>query len=79
HTIRELSKRKGRTLILYLKDANPDPQMVNLLSSLQEVDFIVLKKTSLQKLCESIHPDEVFIIENGKVIELLNAGILLSK
>jgi len=79
HTIRELSKDQGRTLILYLKDMNPDPQMVNLLSSLQEVDFIVLKKESLQKLCESIHPDEVFIIENGKVIELLNAGILLSK
>lgn len=78
-TIRELSKKKGRTLILYLKDLNPDPQMVNLLSSLQEVDFIVLKKTSLQKLCESIHPEEVFIIENGKVIELLNAGALLSK
>lgn len=78
-TIRELSQKKGTTLILYLKDAKPDPQMVNLLSSLQEVDFIVLKKESLQKLCESVHPDEVFIIEQGKVVELLNLNVLLSK
>ncbi len=70
HTIRELSKREGHDLILYLHDSHLDPQFVNFLSSLQEVDFIILKKESLQHLCNTIHPDQVFVLEKGKLKEV---------
>lgn len=70
HTIRELAKREEHDLILYLHNSHLDPQFVNFLSSLQEVDFIILKKESLQHLCDTIHPNQVFILEKGKVKEV---------
>jgi D-beta-D-heptose 7-phosphate kinase/D-beta-D-heptose 1-phosphate adenosyltransferase len=75
--IRELSSREQRELMIYIKDSKPDMHFVQLLSSLSEVDFIILQRESLQHLCKSIEPDEVFEMEGDKMVALENAKDLL--
>jgi D-glycero-beta-D-manno-heptose-7-phosphate kinase len=70
HAIRELAIKEDHELILYVRDPKPDLEVVGFLSSLQEVDFLVLKKESLEHLCSEIHPERIFVLESGKVSEL---------
>jgi len=66
-----------KKLIIYIRDTDPDEEFVTLLSSLSEVDFIVLKCESLKNLCEIIHPNQVFVMENEKLVTLDHATALL--
>jgi len=78
-SIRKVSSRnQDKKLIVYVRDNDPDEEFVSLLSSLAEVDFIVLKCESLRNLCEIIHPHEVFVMEKNKLIALDHARDLLS-
>lgn len=65
--IKQLTHRGELDLLIYIRDANPDPEFVTLLASLREVNFILLKSESLQHLCQLIAPDEVKIIEDQTV------------
>lgn len=76
-TIRTLSKRDQHELIIYVRDPNPKEEFINLLSSLSEVDFIILHHESLKNLCDAIHPNEVFVMDSDKVVELGHAKDLL--
>lgn len=79
-TIRKIVARDpGKKLIIYVRDSEPDEEFVLLLSSLAEVDFIVLKCESLQDLCETIHPHEVYLME-GETLHALSGleALLLS-
>lgn len=73
------SRDENKKLIVYVRDTNPNEEFISLLSSLAEVDFIVLKCESLKNLCEIIHPHEVFVMETGKLIALDHATDLLSR
>ncbi len=78
-SIRKLSVRdQDAKLIVYIRDENPDEEIVSLLSSLAEVDFVVLKCESLKNLCEIIHPHEVFLMENEQLVTLDHFKALLS-
>ena len=57
-----------RKLIIYLRDSNPNEEFVSLLTSLAEIDFIVLKTESLKNLCEIIHPHAVYTMEEGRLV-----------
>jgi len=79
-TIRKLSSSdRERKLIVYVRDFDPDEEFVSLLSSLAEVDFIVLKCESLKNLCEIIHPHQVFVFEDEKLTALDHATDLLAR
>ncbi len=79
-TIRKLAEKGGqKKLIIYLRDSDPDEEFVSLLSSLAEIDFIVLKCESLKNLCEIIQPEAVYTIENGKLLTLDHHAALLSR
>jgi rfaE bifunctional protein kinase chain/domain len=80
-SIRKLSCRdQEMKLIVYVMDSCPDEEFVSLLSSLAEVDFIVLKCESLRNLCQIIHPHQVYVMENGdKLVLLDHASALLSR
>jgi rfaE bifunctional protein kinase chain/domain len=79
-SLRKLAFRDSeRKLIVYVRDNDPDEEFVSLLSSLAEVDFIVLKCESLKNLCDIIHPHQVFIIEDDKLVALDHATALLSR
>lgn len=78
-SIRKLSCRQRDTkLIIYVRDTDPDEEFVSLLSSLAEVDFVVLKCESLKNLCEIIHPHEVFLMENHRLVTLDHFKALLA-
>lgn len=70
-TLRKLSSKKfSQKLIVYIGNTNPDQEFVLLLSSLSEVDFIVLKSESLKNLCKMIHPERVFVMDHSRLIPL---------
>ncbi len=68
-TLRDLSSQE-RELLIYVRDSHPNDEFVHLLSSLQEVDYIILQTESLKHLCEEIHPDEIYLLEKDKVVRL---------
>jgi len=77
-SIRKLSSRnQDIKLIVYVRDSHPDEEFVSLLSSLAEVDFVVLKCESLKNLCEIIHPHEVFVMDDGRLVILDHFKALL--
>lgn len=78
-SIRKLSSRqRDIKLIVYVRDSHPDEEFVSLLSSLAEVDFVVLKCESLKNLCEIIHPHEVYIMEGSRLVALDHFKALLA-
>lgn len=66
-TIRELSQKEDQELIIYVRDSHPDDAFIHLLSSLQEVDYIILQTESLKNICDTIHPHEVHVLKGEKV------------
>ena len=79
-SLRKLSPPNAeKKLIVYIRDNDPDEEFVSVLSSLSEVDFIVLKCESLKNLCEIIHPHQVYVMEEGKLVALDHATALLGR
>ena len=61
--IRQLARKKEHEMIVYVCDVAPEDEFVQVLSSLQEIDTIILQSESLKHLCETIHPHEVYVLE----------------
>lgn len=79
-SIRKLSSRKkGKKFIIYLRDNVPDDEFISLLSSLSEVDFIILKCESLKNLCEIIRPTEVYVLEGDELLALEHPTELIER
>ncbi|MEN9343629.1 MAG: bifunctional protein hldE [Chlamydiota bacterium] len=77
--IRELSSANAQEkLIVYLRDCDVEDEFLSFLSSLNEVDFIVLKSESLKHLCEEIDPERIFILENNQLIAVGHPTALIS-
>lgn len=63
--IQKLSKKSpDERLMIYLIDSDPDEDYLSLLSSLHEIDFIVIQSDSLTSLTERVHPDKVFTLNS---------------
>ncbi len=77
-TIRQLSAQDGQELIIYVRDTEPDDELIHLLSSLHEVDYIILQTESLKNLCSAIHPHEVYLLEQDKPVRVDLAKDLLN-
>ncbi len=77
-TLRELSCEKGSELLIYIRGPQPSAEFLHLLSSLQEVSFIILQTESLKHLCEAIHPHEVYFLEDERLIKSEKSKELLS-
>ncbi len=76
-TIRHLANQEGQELIIYVRDSNPSDEFIHLLSSLHEVDYIILQTESLKNLCDAIHPHEVYLLKQDQMIRLDQAKELL--
>lgn len=70
--IRQLKSGPGHDLIVYLIDDDPDPEFVSLLSSIQEVNFILLHSNNLRELFKVISPQDIYVVE-GKKMDKLNS------
>ncbi|MEL7431526.1 MAG: D-glycero-beta-D-manno-heptose-7-phosphate kinase [Chlamydiota bacterium] len=67
-------KKEQQELLLYIRDDAPDKDFIHILSSLSEVSFIIVKKTSLQHLCSMISPQQVYFAEPlEEKVDWLNA------
>jgi D-glycero-beta-D-manno-heptose-7-phosphate kinase len=76
--IRELDQRDiERELIIYIREDNPDEEFISLISSLNEVDFIVLKCDSLKNLLKKLHPHAIFSVNGDGLVEHHHANALL--
>ena len=75
-TIRELARKENRDLLVYVREASPDAEFIDLLASLCEVDFIILKSESLQRLTQQIFPEEIHQIENGRCLPVTSLSSL---
>ncbi|HSX10757.1 MAG TPA: PfkB family carbohydrate kinase [Chlamydiales bacterium] len=69
-TIRQLSGFENQELIIYVRDSKPNDEFIHLLSSLSEVDYIILQTESLKNLCAEIHPHEVYLLEHDQAVRL---------
>lgn len=74
--LRVFSKR-DQELLVYVRDSHPKDEFVHLLSSLQEVDYIILQTESLKNLCEAIHPHEVYLLKGEQAVQIDQAQSLL--
>lgn len=61
----DLSKSEEHDLLVYVRDEAPDEDFIHALSSIQQVDFVILQRDSLRHLCEEIEADEVYL-HDGK-------------
>lgn len=62
--IKELAQHQV-SLLVYLSDAETDEVFVEMLASLQEINFILVHSESLKKLCEIVTPIKSYIFENN--------------
>ncbi len=76
--MRQIAHRDNWAVLVYLRDNEPDVHLVEMLVSLREVDFIILKSESLLHLCNSIHPDEVFIVEGADIRAVRDSQALVT-
>lgn len=76
--IRKLAAHHKRDLLVYIRDSQPDEEFINLLSSLREVNFILLKSESLKQLFQIIAPEEVCLVENDRVVPHTSLDDLLA-
>lgn len=76
-SIRQLSQR-DEDLLLYIKDPDPDEEFVSLLSSLHDVDFILVNGDNLRSLCDRIAPSEVYEVEDETFQKHPSAAALIS-
>jgi hypothetical protein len=73
------SEYREDKLLVYMRDYAADDEFISFLSSLNEVDFIVLKNESLKNLCDEMDPYRVFILEKDDLIPLEHPAALLSR
>jgi D-beta-D-heptose 7-phosphate kinase/D-beta-D-heptose 1-phosphate adenosyltransferase len=77
-TIRKLSKPKEADLLIYVRGSRPSDELIQLLSSLHEVNFIILQTESLKDLCDAIHPFEIYSLENERLQQVNQAIELIT-
>jgi len=64
--IRHLASHEA--LVLYVQDSHPDDEFLHFLSSLKEVDCIIVPTAGLQHLCNSIHPHFIYRFDGHRPI-----------
>ena len=78
-TIRELSEKGLTELVIYFQGFDPNDELVHLLASLSEVNFIIFQTQSLEHLCKVTHPKKIFTLGNGQLTEIDRGTDLLAK
>lgn len=73
--LRKFSQKEDQELIIYVSD--PEEEFIQFLSSLNEVDYIILQRESLKHLCESINPHEIIILEGDELTVIDQAKDIL--
>ncbi len=70
-------KEGGRDLILYLRDQKPCGELIHILTSLKDVDYLIHHGESFRKLCRMIHPAKLYIFGEGKLRSIEEPAFLM--
>lgn len=73
----QVLSQKGKRLLVFVKDVNPDKDFINLLASICDIDFIIVNAASLKSLCQEMEPDGIYSFENDRLISLENPKSLM--
>lgn len=75
NSIRQISAQEGVELVIYVRDAEPDTEFINILAALHDVNFIFLSSAALKGFCDQLIPREVFVLDTDglKKIGSINA------
>lgn len=65
-SLRDVIGTSTNKLMIYIQDENPPLEFIDLLVALRYVDFVMLKGDNLRKLCEKIHPKEIYHFDGKK-------------
>ncbi len=76
--LRTLGGSEEEHLAVYVRDSHADDEFIHFLSSLHEVNTIILQTESLMNLCETIHPNGIYFLEKEKLKKFEGAHELLS-
>lgn len=68
-SIRKLSENGATPLLVYLTDLEPEADFINLLSSLHEVQFIIVNSQNLKEICTQLHPAQVYEIQDNLLVD----------
>lgn len=74
--IRRLASKENCALLVYLRDAQPDEDFLEILLSLREVAYVIRPGESLRHFCNAIQPAEVYIAD-GNAVRRLDHGLAL--
>lgn len=66
-------------LILYVRGSSVNMEFVQLLSSLHEVNYIILQQKSLESLCRKIHPSRIFVMQDNELNQLESSSALFAE
>lgn len=68
--IKQFACTQENQLIIYAQGYDPDDLTIHVLSTLVEVDCIILQSESLKSLIEEIRPEKVYTWQSGKATQL---------
>ena len=77
-TINQLSSHEDFDLLVYIRDVVPDQEFINVLASLQNVNFIILNTDNVRNLCNRIEPDEVYFLDGRELTKLEHSASLFT-
>ena len=75
--LRKLEDDEGTELIVYIRDSHSEDEFIHFLSSMQEVDYIILQGESLKALCEKIQPRSIYFLDGEQLQSIPSAQTLL--
>lgn len=75
-SIKNLSNEDEKTII-YIIDSNINDEFIELLSSLSEVDFIILKNENFKDLINEIEPTNIFYLKNDSLTRIQKKDFVL--
>ncbi len=68
--IRHLSQNSQTRLLIYIPDNQRSEDFVSMLSSLREVDFIIVTNNGLHQIIKSVNPHDVYSMKNAQLVKV---------
>ena len=60
--IRKVAEKKPWDLVVYIEDTDPNPIFIDVIASLHDVDYIIVKSEGLDHVCKLIPANEIFTL-----------------
>jgi len=82
HALIQLKSQQGKKepgeLVVYFAAKDPCSDLVSILNSIEEVDYIVMKKSNLESLCSEIKPSEIFAFRGDEITQISHMSEVLT-